>query len=146
MTTVRRTPLKGNCLYATHAYQPGEVVVDEEPLFRSRLADEPDLAARVAAAHARTPFGFQHSRSHLAALQTLRRAPEAVVAAILEKAAPIAPAAASNLDAELSAILDDASDDRAALLDDRARACDNSSSRGSTTASRTATRSRSSRR
>ena len=73
MTEVRATPLKGNCLYATRDFAAGAAVTDERPLVRSRLDDDAALTERVEAAHRRSPFGFQHMRSHLAALWTLRR-------------------------------------------------------------------------
>ena len=104
MTEVRATPLKGNCLYATRAFATGAAVTDERPLVRSRLDDDAELTARVEAAHRRSPFGFQHARSHLAALWTLQSAPQSVIDAIAAKVAPKAPAAAANLDEELAAI------------------------------------------
>lgn len=104
MTEVRATPLKGNCLYATRAFATGAAVTDERPLVRSRLDDDAELTARVEAAHRRSPFGFQHARSHLAALWTLQSAPQSVIDAIAAKAAPKAPAAAANLEEELAAV------------------------------------------
>ena len=87
MTEVRATPLKGNCLYATRAFATGAAVTDERPLVRSRLDDDAELTARVEAAHRRSPFGFQHARSHLAALWTLQSAPQSVIDAIAAKVA-----------------------------------------------------------
>jgi hypothetical protein len=104
MTEVRATPLKGNCLYATRDFAAGAAVTDERPLVRSRLEDDPALTERVEAAHRRSPFGFQHMRSHLAALWTLQSAPKHVVDAVAAKAAPTAPAAAARLDEELAAV------------------------------------------
>jgi hypothetical protein len=104
MTEVRATPLKGNCLYATRVFATGAAVTDERPLVRSRLDDDAELTARVEAAHRRSPFGFQHARSHLAALWTLQSALQSVIDAIAAKAAPKAPAAAANLDEELAAV------------------------------------------
>ena len=104
MTEVRHTPLKGNCLYATRDFAAGAAVTDERPLVRSRLDDDPALTERVEAAHRRSPFGFQHMRSHLAALWTLQSAPPHVIDAIAAKAAPTAPAAAARLDEELAAV------------------------------------------
>ena len=95
LTEVRHTPLKGNCLYATRDFAAGAAVTDERPLVRSRLDDDPALTERVEAAHRRSPFGFQHMRSHLAALWTLQSAPPRVIDAIAAKAAPTAPAAAA---------------------------------------------------
>ena len=71
MTEVRATPLKGNCLYAARDFAAGAAVTDERPLVRSRLDDDPALTERVESAHRRSPFGFQHMRSHLAALWSL---------------------------------------------------------------------------
>ena len=96
MTEVRATPLKGNCLYATRVFATGAAVTDERPLVRSRLDDDAELTARVEAAHRRSPFGFQHARSHLAALWTLQSALQSVIDAIAAKAAPKAPAAAAK--------------------------------------------------
>jgi len=104
MTEVRHTPLKGNCLYATRDFAVGAAVTDERPLVRSRLDDDAALTERVEAAHRRSPFGFQHMRSHLAALWTLQSAPPHVIDAVATKAAPTAPAAAANLDEELAAV------------------------------------------
>jgi len=104
MTEVRHTPLKGNCLYATRDFAAGAAVTDERPLVRSRLDDDAALTERVEAAHRRSPFGFQHMRSHLAALWTLQSAPPHVIDAVAAKAAPTAPAAAANLDEELAAV------------------------------------------
>ena len=104
MTEVRHTPLKGNCLYATRDFAAGAAVTDERPLVRSRLDDDAALTERVEAAHRRSPFGFQHMRSHLAALWTLQSAPPHVIDAIAAKAAPTAPAAAARLDEELAAV------------------------------------------
>ena len=104
MTEVRHTPLKGNCLYATRDFAAGAAVTDERPLVRSRLDDDPALTERVEAAHRRSPFGFQHMRSHLAALWTLQSAPPHVIDAVAAKAAPTAPAAAARLDEELAAV------------------------------------------
>ncbi|CAH0367699.1 unnamed protein product [Pelagomonas calceolata] len=104
MTEVRATPLKGNCLYATRDFAAGAAVTDERPLVRSRLDDDAALTERVDAAHRRSPFGFQHMRSHLAALWTLQSAPPHVIDAIAAKAAPTAPAAAARLDEELAAV------------------------------------------
>ncbi len=104
MTEVRHTPLKGNCLYATRDFAAGAAVTDERPLVRSRLDDDAALTERVEAAHRRSPFGFQHMRSHLAALWTLQSAPPHVIDAVAAKAAPMAPAAAANLDEELAAV------------------------------------------
>ena len=106
MTEVRHTPLKGNCLYATRDFTAGTAVTDERPLVRSRLDDDAALTERVEAAHRRSPFGFQHMRSHLAALWTLQSAPAHVIDAIAAKAAPTAPAAAARLDEELAAVTD----------------------------------------
>ena len=104
MTEVRHTPLKGNCLYATRDFAAGAAVTDERPLVRSRLDDDAALTERVEAAHRRSPFGFQHMRSHLAALWTLQSAPPHVIDAIAAKASPTAPAAAAHLDEELAAV------------------------------------------
>ena len=104
MTEVRAKPLKGNCLYATRDFAAGAAVTDERPLVRSRLDDDAALTERVEAAHRRSPFGFQHMRSHLAALWTLQSAPSDIVHAIAAKAAPTAPAAAARLDEELAAV------------------------------------------
>ena len=104
MTEVRHTPLKGNCLYATRDFAAGAAVTDERPLVRSRLDDDAALTERVESAHRRSPFGFQHMRSHLAALWTLQSAPPHVIDAIAAKAAPTAPAAAARLDEELAAV------------------------------------------
>ena len=104
MTEVRHTPLKGNCLYATRDFAVGAAVTDERPLVRSRLDDDAALTERVEAAHRRSPFGFQHMRSHLAALWTLQSAPPHVIDAIAAKASPTAPAAAAHLDEELAAV------------------------------------------
>ena len=82
MTEVRHTPLKGNCLYATRDFAAGAAVTDERPLVRSRLDDDAALTERVEAAHRRSPFGFQHMRSHLAALWTLQSAPPHVIDAV----------------------------------------------------------------
>ena len=104
MTEVRATPLKGNCLYATRDFAAGAAVTDERPLVRSRLDDDAALTERVEAAHRRSPFGFQHMRSHLAALWTLQSAPSDIIHAVAAKAAPTAPAAAAHLDEELAAV------------------------------------------
>ena len=104
LTEVRHTPLKGNCLYATRDFAAGAAVTDERPLVRSRLDDDAALTERVEAAHRRSPFGFQHMRSHLAALWTLQSAPPHVIDAIAAKAAPTAPAAAAHLDEELATV------------------------------------------
>ena len=104
MTEVRHTPLKGNCLYATRDFAAGAAVTDERPLVRSRLDDDPALTERVESVHRRSPFGFQHMRSHLAALWTLQSAPPHVIDAIAAKAAPTAPAAAAHLDEELATV------------------------------------------
>ena len=99
-----RDAAQGNCLYATRDFAPGAAVTDERPLVRSRLDDDPALTERVESAHRRSPFGFQHMRSHLAALWTLQSAPPHVIDAIAAKAAPTAPAAAARLDEELAAV------------------------------------------
>ena len=104
MTEVRATPLKGNCLYATRDFAAGAAVTDERPLVRSRLDDDPALTQRIESVHRRSPFGFQHMRSHLAALWTLQSAPPDVIDAVAAKAAPTAPAAAARLDEELAAV------------------------------------------
>ena len=104
MTEVRHTPLKGNCLYATRDFAAGAAVTDERPLVPIAPRRRCGLDRARRGAHRRSPFGFQHMRSHLAALWTLQSAPPHVIDAIAAKAAPTAPAAAAHLDEELAAV------------------------------------------